>query len=509
MHKQSNSSIVLKHVLFIFCILIQLGNVFGQEKIRVLNADINMFNPKVSEARLLYGNVQIEHDGALLFCDTAQYFDKDNLAKAYGHVQINQNDTLNVYGDTIFYYGNSKEAEVFGNVKLIDDNAILRSPSLVYKLDSNIAYYDKGGFMYDSETGDTLISDRGVYYGKQSLMDFSGNVLYKSKDYTIVSDRMLYNSNDGRVTFKGPTTITTGDDEIYCENGWYDTRTDESSFSGNGKIVSDGQTITGDSISYNRAKGSGEMFGNVILIDTASDFAASGGYAKVNQNTGEYLLTDNPQFSKFNENDTLLMKADTLFAFVDTVSNQKMIRAYYNVRFIQQSLVGKCDSLYYNEQDSILQMFNEPILWQDSSQIFGDTIFLITYDGALQEMKVNNKAFIISMADTVGYDQISGKYINGYFKENSLKKVFVLGNGQTIYYAYSDEDGYIGMDRSVCSNIRIEFKEDEIEQIVFIEKPESVLYPLKDVKEDEKLLKGFRWMYDEKLKIQIEFESKD
>jgi lipopolysaccharide export system protein LptA len=478
----------------------------AQDRIRVINADNNSYRPDENRARVLTGNVKIEHQGILLFCDTALYFQEENLAKAYGHTQINQADTLNVYGDTIYYEGNLRIATVFGDVKLVDDNSILRAPILVYKLDSNVAYYDKGGFMYDSETGDTLVSDVGTYYGNQKLMDFTGNVYYRSSDYLIESDRMLYDSKNDRVIFKGPTTITSDNgDVIKCERGWYDVKNDISSFSGNGEIINNDQNIKGDSIIYDRVNGNGEIFGNMIVVDTASDFEVTGDYGKINQKTGEYLVTGDPLFKKFENEDTLWLKADTLLAKFDSITNESRIQAYYNVRFINSSMTGKCDSMYYSEKDSVLEMYDDPIVWKDSSQISGDTILMDIYKGEIDHIWILNKAFLISMADSVGFNQVSGKRMKGLFSKNELNRMFVYGNGQTIYYAENDEDGYIGMDKSVCTDIRIEMEDADIREIVFIKKPESVLYPMDDIKEDDRLLKGFKWDWDLSKEIQIEF----
>jgi len=479
----------------------------AQGKVRILNADFNTYNTARSEARILQGNVKIEHQGVYLFCDTAHYYIEQNLAKAYGHVQINQADTLNVYADTLFYYGYTREFTAYGNAKLIDDNAILKSPSLTYKLDSNVAYYNRGGFMYDNKTGDSLISDRGTYYGQQKIIDFNGNVYYKSADYQIESDHMRYHSKESKIYFTGPTLITTLTDTntIYCEKGWYNTETDESSFSGNSKIIADGQEISGDSIVYNRNTGEGEVFGHMVVTDTAADMLVTGGYGKINQETGDYLITEDPVFQKINSKDTLFLRADTLFAQIDSIKHNNRIQAYHNVRFLQSNLVGKCDSMYYSEKDSILEMYQAPVLWSDSSQLSGDTILLRIFDGNIERMYINTKAFVISQTDSIGYNQVSGRHMVGYFVENDLNKMLVNGNGKSIYYAQGDDGFYIGMDYSVCTNIRVQMKKAGIDKITLLNKPESTLYPMDQIPKDIELIKGFTWLKDRSLEIIEEF----
>ena len=475
--------------------------IMSQEQIQVLNADKNSYRPQTNKARVLSGNVIIEHQGAMLYCDKAYYYDTANMAKAFGHVQINRADTLNIYGDTIYYEGNTKKATVFGNVKLVDDNSILRTPSLHYNLDSNIAYYNNGGFMTDMHTGDTLISDQGVFYGNKSEIEFTGNVYYKNENYTIISDKMSYNTDEGKIYYKGPTTIVSDENTIYCEKGWYDTRNNISSFSGNSEIHSNDQLIKGDSIYYNRQNGEGEIFGNLSIRDSVNKVKITGGYGKYNEKEGRYQVTQNPILEKYNDLDTLFLKADTIFADIDTINNQNSILAHRHVQFMQGQLYGKCDSLYYNESDSVLNMFYDPVLWQDSSQLSSDTIFIRIFDGLIQKLDMKNHAMIVSQVDSIKYNQISGKNMYGFFSENNLQTVRVIGNGQTVYYTENDTGEIIGMDYSICSDIRIQLNEDKIEKIVFINSPTSTMYPIDKVPEDKKILKGFKWRIAEKKKI--------
>ena len=377
-------------------------------------------------------------------------------------------------------------------------------PSLTFKLDSNVAYYDKGGFMTDQTTGDTLISDIGTYYGNEKRIVFQGNVFYRSEDYTIHSDWMAYNTEEGKVYFDGPTTIVSEENTIYCENGWYDTRNDISSFWGNAKIISDAQEITGDSLYYDRISGLGEVYGNMVMLDTAEDVQVSGGFGRYNEKDGTYEVVDRPIFQQFNKDDTLMLIADTLFAKNDTVNDQSWIQAYRNVRFMQGTMSGKCDSLIYAEADSILNMFYDPVLWQDSSQLSGDTIYIRTYDGSIKNLKLRDKAFIVSMDDSTQFNQISGKNMLGTFKENKLKRVYVKGNGRTVYYARNDKDNLVGMDYSLCSDIRIQMDDDQIEKIVFLTEPESIMYPIPQIPEDKRTLPNFRNRFTEVKEIELE-----
>ena len=75
--------------------------------------DVNQI--ETPDAALLTGNVRIHHDGAVLTCNKAYYFEKENYVKAFGNVQIIQGDTLHMNSKYAEYNGNIKQAFATGN----------------------------------------------------------------------------------------------------------------------------------------------------------------------------------------------------------------------------------------------------------------------------------------------------------------------------------------------------------------------------------------------------------
>lgn len=479
-------------LFFLFCSFI--GE--AQERIKVLNADINEYNPRISKARRLYGNVKIQHKDAILYCDTAEYYREEHLAKSFGRVQINQNDTLNLYSDTLFYYGDTRLAQAYGRVKLIDPTIVLKTPVLNYKLDSAIAYYNSGGIIVNHETKDTLKSDICTYYAKRNFVSFKENVYYKNEKYRIETDQMDYNTQSGIVYFTGPTNIYSDSGKIYTESGWYDTKNDLSYFGKGSRIENGSQFIEGDSILYDMNSESGEIIGNMFIQDTAGNFQIEGNYGKFNGETGEYIATENPIYYQYFEEDTLYLIADTLRA-IKQDSAQKLW-AYHHVKILKGNLSGKCDSLSYIENDSLMWMYHDPILWNEQQQITGDTIQLKFFDGKVNEMNVYPKAFLIEEKPELGYNQIKGKRMQALFRENEIHTIYVYKNAQTAYFILDDDDKALGYNRVDCSKMRVNFEEEQIKSISFLTKPEGTMYPLEQIPEDDKKLKDFDWRVEEK-----------
>ena len=108
-----------------------------------------------------------------------------------------------------------------------------------------------------------------------------------------------------------------------------------------------------------------------------------------------------------------------------------------------------------------------------------------------------NNAFIISQ-DTLGtgYNQIKGRNMTGFFAENELYRVDVEGNAETLYYVREDDGTLTGINKATSSNMSIRFREKEIKQIVYFEKPVATLYPDAELPAEERILKNFKWLSD-------------
>lgn len=119
----------------------------------------------------------------------------------------------------------------------------------------------------------------------------------------------------------------------------------------------------------------------------------------------------------------------------------------------------------------------------------------------MDSLKVLNNAFIISL-DSVsmeGYNQAKGKDLFGKFKDNQLKVIDLIKNTEVIYYMYNDDDELIGIDKTICSAIRITMANNDIEDLTFFTNPDGDIYPETELPENSRILKGFIWRGDERI----------
>lgn len=461
--------------------------------LEIVSADRLIFDQKKSEARRLLGNVQIRHGNTLMFCDSAWVYYPRNILFAFGHLHMKQGDSLNMYGDSLFYDGNTSYGKMRGHIRMVELDMTLETDSLEFDGREGIGWYSNGAVMRSARNKNTLTSIRGEYHSRSKDLLFSDSVVLTHPEYTMTCDTLRYHTLSETAFFRGPTLIRTDNGTIYCENGWFNTRTEHALFSKNAYLHSKEHILTGDSVTYHRSSETGTAHGNFVLTDTLNDFLLSGNYGWFNQKSGKTIVTDSACLIRFFEKDSLYLHADTLYSESHPDTKNRSVKAYRNVRFYKSDIQGKCDSLSYAESDSTLRLNGTPVLWHEENQLSARLIELKTKGKELERVDLYDNCFIISQADSGAYNQIRGRTMQGVFANDQLRKIDIRGNGQTIYYAGEEGKPHIGMNKADCSDIVIYLENKKITQITFINEPDAVFYPMDKINPKDRLLKDFKW----------------
>jgi lipopolysaccharide export system protein LptA len=292
----------------------------------------------------------------------------------------------------------------------------------------------------------------------------------------------------------GPTRIISDNNDIYCEEGWYDMEDNISMLKKNAMMKNSKQTIRGDSLYYERDNGFGKAFSSVELFDLEQNVILKGNFADYNEITENSLLTDSAVFIQITDKDSIYVHADTLRSELDTTGS-KLIRAYFRVKLFKSDMQGKCDSMIYSFADSVIKLYYEPVLWSEGNQLTAEYIEIATRNRKVDKMYLQQMAFIVSMADSVNFNQIKGRNMICYFNENELYKIDVMGNGESIYYLVEEEE-IIGVNKSQSSNIIIYWADGKVQTIKSEPDPDATLYPLDELPEAESRLRDFKWLED-------------
>ena len=497
----NNISIALT---FLVLGLFVCSHAYGQGKKRITIKHANSQEYKKVDGNDIFwlvGNVQYEHEGALMACDSSIYYRSENKFYAYGNVHINQGDTLNMYGDELEYNGTSRLLHIIGNVRMNDGTMNLSCNEVIYDRTQQIAYYNAGGTLIQEDN--TLVSKTGIYNAGSKLFTFRDSVRLRNPKYIIEADTLRYGSDSRVAYFVGPTYIRSDSATIYCERGNYDTYNDIARLTEHARIDKKAQTIKGDSIYYQVKEGAGEIYGHAYVSDTINKYVITGGYGKYRERPESALITEKPLYKLDIEGDSLFITGDSLHIALDS-NMKRRIRVYRHTRFFKSDFQGKCDSLIYSQQDSTFHLYHQPVVWNENNQLTADFIFMTTRKGNLDSLFMLGNAFLIALEDSTKYNQIKGRNMFGKFVENELRSIYVSGNGQTVYYAYDEQDKEVGVNRADCSDLLIRIKESKVERVTFLTKPDATLYPPGEIPKGELFLKGFNQRFKEKLSTKEE-----
>lgn len=168
------------------------------------------------------------------------------------------------------------------------------------------------------------------------------------------------------------------------------------------------------------------------------------------------------------------------------------MRAYYGCRVFSKDLQAKCDSLSYSFRDSVIRLYDHPVLWSEENQMTSDSVAIFTKNRKADRMQLYNSAFVTSQVDSLRFNQIKGRDLTGFFRNNKLYKINIEGNGESIYYIV-DGENIIGVNAAKCARIEINIENGKIKDILEFKSPEGVIDPPVISPNTLRKLNGFNW----------------
>lgn len=457
--------------------------------------------------------VQFEHEGADLWCDIAIHYQKENRLKAIGNIRLKQGDSVLLTSGKIDYNGQTKLAKAWENVvlenKQENQQTTLRTDTLYFDREKQESYYDSFGTVVDS--ANTLTSEIGRYFLELKKYQFLDSVHIKNPQYIMDSERLDYYETSKNAYMYGPSTITGEEYKIYCERGFYDTKIESGYGIKNTRIDYNNRIIEGDSVFFDKATEFASATNNIKVTDTVNNGIIRAHYAEVFKAKDSVFATKRAVYISLVEQDSLYVHGDTLM--VTGKPENRISRAFRNARFYKTDMSGKCDSIHTEERTGLTQLIRDPIIWNGANQMTGDSIHLISdlETEKLDSLKVLNNAFIISL-DSIsmeGYNQAKGKDLFGQFEDNELKIIDLIKNTEVIYYMYNDDDELLGIDKTICSAIRITMVNNDVEDLTFFVNPDGDIFPEKDLPKESRKLKGFIWRGDERIMTKDDIFDED
>jgi len=490
--------------LKLICIMllsIALLPAVAQKKVKLKQADTlkGGKTPDGESFQKLHGNVIFIQNKTTIYCDSSYFFKKRNSLEAFGHVRILEGDSVTITAFKLEYDGNVKRAKLRNKVVFTKlDQATLYTDFLDFDRPKNEATYFNGGKLVDSIN--VLTSNKGYYDLNTNVASFKKKVEVKNPDYTMLSDSLQYNSKTKVIFFRTNTTVIKKDSsQADYQSGQYDTKTQRSDLN-SGVAENPDYKIVGKSYDLDDFKKIYKIRGDVIMTSKKENMLIYGQASDAYKLKGISKIYNNAYIAKVSDDgDTLFIRADTLVAIDNVDPAKKRLLAYHNVKIFKKDLQGIADSLEYRSADSTIFFYGTPALWTEGNQMTADSIHMLIKKNAIDKIFMITNCFVISKDTLINYNQIKGRRMTAEFANKKIRRVVVEGNGESIYYALDDKNfSLMGMNKIICSNITIRFKEGKVNNLSFYKKPEASFIPPHELKEEDKTLKGFIWMEKER-----------
>ena len=511
--------------VFLFCeeaVVVNQTDVTARGNVVILQGDsLAVFADSVfyggrSKKSDLWGNVVLKHNEEKLFTDSLHYDLRRKIAY-YKHWALLTNDTTQLRSLKGEYFVDRDEAVFHDSVTVVDPDFELRAEELRFNTRSQTVYFEGPTLIsLGEERNSRIYCEDGFYDIPNELAEFAERPQYLNKDMKASARLIRYDAHKGEVLLLGEAKVVSDELQAEAEQIRYDEVNDVFYLEGEAHYEGEGRNIHADRIVYDRKHEIYSTEGRSIISEPPTileaghtRYAEEGGLAIADEGVvwrdtsagltiecerAEYLREEDyllatggengrPLLIVESEEDSLFLSADTLFAHkADTLTgdSSRLLHAYRDVRIYKRDLQAACDSLVYYEGDSLFRLFEEPVLWFDTTQLSGDTIEIQLADKKVSRIRLWEHALIANSTDLLLFNQISGREVNISFSNNEPRELFVNGNVESVYYIQDESNAYIGVNRSTSAEMRMLFEGGQISRIYSLRQIDGSVLPMRE-----------------------------
>jgi len=395
----------------------------------------------------------------------------ESTREVYGNVVLTQGEVRITCNKAIQYISRN-EAELIGNVVATKDTLTIKTPKGYYFGNLEKTRSTAGVYLDDKKV--ILTADSGEYFFKEDRAFFESRVKLYDTTTTLTSNELTYYQQQNRAIAVGDVLIFDGENQIYA-----------------------------DTLEHFRNTKITFAFSNVRLVNLKNNSEIFGEHLEDYRQRGYSLIDRNPLFIQVdttythNEDETENIKLDTLFiksrlmeAYRDSAER---FLAIDSVKILKEDFASVNDlTIFYRNEERIVTSkissnSSQPVLWNENSQLTGDSITIYLVDNKIKQLDVDGSSFMISQNENYleRYDQTSSAQIKLFFNESKIIRAEFYGNVFSIYYMYDGETAN-GLTKSNSASTTVIFEDNEVTEVKLYKNPASEYYPEKDVEGNEK-----------------------
>ncbi|MDT3697087.1 MAG: OstA-like protein [Ignavibacterium sp.] len=392
--------------------------------------------------REVYGNVVLTQGKVRITCNKAIQYISRNEAELIGNV-IATKDTLTIKTPHGYYFGNLEKTKSTSGVYLDDKKVILTADSGEYYFNEDRAFFQSKVKLYDTTT--TLTSNQLTYYQQQNRAIAVGDVLIFDGENQIYADTLEHFRN---------TKITFAFSNVRLVN------------------LKNNSEIFGQHLEDYRQKGYSLVDRDPLFIQVDTTF------------------TQNEDGTETIQLDTLFIKSRIMEAYRDSAER---FFAIDSVKILKENFASINDLtiFYRNDERIVTSKINsesaQPVLWNENSQLTGDSITIYLVENKIKQLDVDGSSFMLSQNENYlkRYDQTSSAQIKLFFNQGKIFRAEFYGNVFSIYYMYDGETAN-GLTKSNSASTTVIFENNEVTEVKLYKDPASEFYPEKQVAGNEK-----------------------
>jgi len=489
--------------------------------------------------RVVNRTTELSSTHGYYYADTKKIYFRDSVVVV--------DDRFEMRADTLMYDLAAERVHFLGPTVIRTDTHRIYCEAGYYDVQRDEAIFATNAQYLSGER--RAAADTIKYFGKDEVYVLEGEAYVAEGDFQrATADRINFFRRQDRYELQGNALLRDSTQTVRGDTVNYDLKTEDIAVSGGRPSISTPpMIIEAERFSSDPATGSRLASGRVFWRDTSANIAIEAANAVYNEGTGYLLATggagpgsgqpaflyNRPLLTSVLEGDTMWMVADTLVSveavrsdtllttrvlsrdtvmigdsltvsvvtFADTIVTVDSIRylsAHRDVRILKSDMQAVCDSLGFNTIDSVLTLYQDPVLWQDTSQLTGDTVRIHFRGEALDRVQLLRNALVLTTPDLLFFNQVKGKEIEAFFDSTALERTEVNGNAEAIYYIVDEAGAYIGVNKTACSAMVLHFRNGGVRKIRFLSAPEGKMQPMLAVDHEAIKLEGFRWEEERK-----------
>ena len=412
-NKSANAGYYFLLCLFLFIIPFS-GGIFAQAGKFLIHGDT--LKPKTIngvECKEVIGGVIITQGNLVITCLHAIHYEDKNEAELIGNVVARQ-DTITIKAQRGYYYGNTRTAFSETGIEL-----------------------NNGHF--------TLKARKGYYYANEKKADFYENVKMFDSVSNVTTNHLTYLRDEDKATAVGNVVMSDTSSVLFA-----------------------------DSLIHFRAKRLSYGYKNVKIFNPKSKTIILAGMFEKVDSTGYSRITDKPLFVQVDstaggKTDTLYISSKTMDAYQDSTDrfvardSVKMFRSTFSAVNNLTTLFRKENKIFTYKLEGDLK---PPVIWNDDSQLYGDSIYINMEKKKLKLIEIFQNAFMLSLNEgqQFRFDQMSGRKIYMHFNEGEINNIDIDGALLSIYFLYDNKEPN-GLVKSSSEKGKMLFKEKKLDDV--------------------------------------------